>query len=757
MRKTRRQIHSLKILGDTDDRVPRSGGPDMPPDDFILPRRSEPTSMRLKARACRLPSWPIAEPILAACMITLVAGVAIVGQGDFHLPPRYDGAGYAVLARSLAEGSGYRAIDHPDRPRHAHFPPGYPLFLATLWRVMGYSVPAAHIASLLCSVGATLAAWLWFRRIYPRDVALVLGLALANNWAWGRAGSGIQSEPLYGLLCLLTILWSSWWVGRVRAGPLVLLGALLAACLMTRQVAIGLTLAVLTDLAIGWGWRRALAVGATTAVLFAPWVSWLVLVGASERTQASLLIAGSSGFFARLGSQFVFYLQRIPDQITGPIVEITTVIRPSAGAAAVANLWAVAVSAVAIWGWIRAIRQPRRRLAGLVPLLTLGLLLTWPYTEAGRFLIPLIPCLLIGAVEGTSGLIRRLKGSLGLKCSRRRARFVAAVVLLVASIPFTAHLLLSGRSRARDPGTRAFDMACAWIVEHADRPGPILTRHPGEVFLATGRQALEVTTSERASETDASPDAIAQTIANYGVAYLLVDEDRYLNAPPSPLHRFVAVFPHRLRLVWSSEPEPPVAAIYEVLPSPELGFRAGALEPQRPVVLVAMEAGLSQRRGAHENRLGSRWAVIVAADCEEPGIAGLRLGACEGEGRPGNAALDGPASVLVTRLIQGPIHHGDSPGAEHGPLIEDVGMLASAGEGHLEDEPTGIGLKLEVLRTLGAGFEEQLEDVAIPERVVAMGAVCLDLGVGHGSRVIQGLVVPDQIGSGPFSRRLRPV
>ena len=30
-------------------------------------------------------------------------------------------------ARSgLASGQGYRAIDHPDRPRHAHFPPGYP-------------------------------------------------------------------------------------------------------------------------------------------------------------------------------------------------------------------------------------------------------------------------------------------------------------------------------------------------------------------------------------------------------------------------------------------------------------------------------------------------------------------------------------------------------------------------------------------------------------------------------------------------------
>ena len=42
----------------------------------------------------------------------------------FHSPPRFDGAGYAVLAESLLAGQGYREIDHPERPPHAHYPPG---------------------------------------------------------------------------------------------------------------------------------------------------------------------------------------------------------------------------------------------------------------------------------------------------------------------------------------------------------------------------------------------------------------------------------------------------------------------------------------------------------------------------------------------------------------------------------------------------------------------------------------------------------
>ena len=324
--------------------------------------------------------------------------------------------------------------------------------------------PAAHLASCLCAVGATLAAWWWFRRIYPRDVALVIGLALAVNWAWSRAGTGIQSEPLYELLGQVTILVVCRWAGRGGVLTPIFLGVLLAACLLTRQIAIGLALAVVVDLAMSRRGRAALVVGATAAVLVAPWLAWLVVVGAGERTQASLLIEATSGFLTRLASQFVFYLQRIPDHITGPLVEIATRIRPSAGAAAWANLWALAASALVFWGWVIALYRPRRRLAGLIPLLTLGLLLAWPYTEAGRFLVPLIPCLLIGAVEGTSGLIRGIK-----RTSRSEALQAGEFASSRRCCSWSRHSPTPAipwpraARGAGDAANRDFDMACAGL------------------------------------------------------------------------------------------------------------------------------------------------------------------------------------------------------------------------------------------------------------------------------------------------------
>ena len=297
----------------------------------------------------------VRSSLVPACLVVLASAAATCGNASWSAPPRFDGAGYAVLARALLAGQGYRAIDHPDRPRHAHFPPGYPLLLAATWRLTGESAAAAHAVSALCTVGACLAAWLWFRRLMPGPASTLLGLALAVNWLWSRTGGAIQSEPLYLLLGQLTIL-------RVAAGgrrtampfrDAIVTGTLLAACLLTRHAAIGLAVAVLLELCLRRRWRDALAVAMVAGLLVAPWLIWMATAGPEGRTQAGLLVRGDGAWFSRIFDQLVFYVRRIPDQITGPFVEVGTVFRRSAVVSVVANFWAVAATAVVVVGWIR--------------------------------------------------------------------------------------------------------------------------------------------------------------------------------------------------------------------------------------------------------------------------------------------------------------------------------------------------------------------------------------------------------------------
>lgn len=479
------------------------------------------------------------RPALQGAIIGALATAAIAANLRLGAPPRFDGAGYAVLARSWLEGRGYREIDHPDAPRHAHYPPGYSLALAALWALTGPSAPAAHLLSLVGTVGATIAAWAWFRRLYPTRAAFGLGLALAVNWTWGRAGGEIQSEPLYLLLGQLAVLSAarfgprSGW--RAGIGPGVLLGA----CVLVRHVGIALALAVGLDLI----WKKrigaAVVVISTTLAVILPWVGWMAWVG--QRTQAELLVRG--GLIGRVAGQARFYLERLPDSWTGPLVEIATVFRPGWRLPALG--WALMATAVLIGGWIRLGWAPRRRLAALVPALTLPMLVVWPFTEAGRFLIPLVPFILLGMAEG----LAVLGGRLGL----RRARTRASALVLAGSIPYAGYAIVAQRAEAARRTHQDYDAACAWIArEGGGHPGPILTRHPGEAFWQTGRHAL--------APRDDSTEAIDALIRHYGVAYLLVDGERYMHAPASPLGRYVARRPDRVARTWAGDS----VAVFEV-------------------------------------------------------------------------------------------------------------------------------------------------------------------------------------------------
>jgi hypothetical protein len=477
-------------------------------------------------------------------VITLCSAASLAGNTSLHAPPRFDGAGYAMLADALATGRGYWNVALPEPTRHTHFPPGYPTALAALWSITGRSLPVAHLFSCACTVAATMVAWLWFRCLYPCRVALLLGLALAANWTWARSGGAILSEPMFLLLGQLALL-AGVYAGR-RGGiiPGIIIGALLAACALTRHVGLSVAGAVGIDLLIRRRGPTALGAGLTMGALLLPWVGWLILAGAPN--QASLLALNDQGLLNRITSLAIFYLQRLPDQLTGPLVEIGTVFQHRAWVKVAVNTWATVATGVLTIGLLLTLRIRRRRIAGLTAFATLTILLVWPFTEAGRFLIPLVPCLLVGAVEGLAPFITR--------CTSRRARSWAAFAVLAVSLPYATYAIVSARAEAQRRTYRDFDAACAWIARDSTRSGPVLARHPGEIFWLTGRRSLSPSSDD--------PTVIDESIDRFNVAFLLIDEDRYVNSQLSPLSRYVACRPNRLQEVWRSESGSSSVVIY---------------------------------------------------------------------------------------------------------------------------------------------------------------------------------------------------
>ncbi len=484
----------------------------------------------------------------------LAAAVAILPRLRSDEPPRYDGAGYATLARSLARGSGYRDITHPDATAHAHFPPGYPLALAAAFRLPGEQTRLAHGLSVGCTLIAVWAFWRSWLGTEARRVAYLLGLALAWNWTWVRAGGAIQSEPLFLALTGLTLLVAGWASRRGGLGRAAVVGLAVGLCILTRHVGACLTIAIGLDWWLKGRRTVTLAMLGVASAVVAPWVAWQARVG--RGTQAELFRPGTlAGLVA---DQVVFYARRLPDQVFGPFVEVATVFGRSPMVAAVATAGAFGFASVVVLGWVRLARDPRRRLGGLVPMATVPLLLAWPFTEAGRFLVPLVPFVLEGAVEGLAAIARRLGPA-------RRSRPIAAALVLAASIPYTAYSVIFDREGARIATHSEFDAACRWIAGRLDHPGPVLARHPADVAWLTGRHALSGDSGDIDGE-----------IRRRRVAFLLIDDARYVNAPASPLGSFARRSPDRVRLAWGGDGS---VRVYEVRPEPGAGQGGSAGVP----------------------------------------------------------------------------------------------------------------------------------------------------------------------------------
>ncbi len=519
--------------------------------------------------------------LVTGLAVALLSAFSVAANTRWNAPPRFDGAGYAVLAESLTTGQGYREIASPLAPRHAHFPPGYPAALALLWTATGRSVAAAHLLACACTIAATVFAWLWFHRLFPARTADLLGLALAANWTWGRIGGSIQSEPFYLLISLLAVHALTGTAARGGTARAIVAGLLVGATILTRHVGAMMLVAGVIDLVTRRRWREALTTGFLATIVVLPWALWLVRVG--HGTQPELLLRESLAALIR--SQSLFYLQRIPDQLTGPLVEIGTVFKRSAALTIAVNVWAVLATGLVVFGWLRALRRPRRRLSGLVAFSSLGLLLVWPFTEAGRFLIPLVPFILAGAVQGLGEVILRFplvvsprlsphslpisNGRSGgspnaplhtrpiKRTSRRQASDWAAGVILALALPYSVYAIATGRAEAQRGTYREFDSACAWIAREATQPGPILARHPGEVFWLSRRQAVVPSSDD--------PAELERLIDEFGVAYLLVDDDRYVNAKTSVLSRYVISFPDRVRRVGTWAGVERSVSVYEIV------------------------------------------------------------------------------------------------------------------------------------------------------------------------------------------------
>ncbi len=442
---------------------------------------------------------PAVQPAAAAPRLTgrpwaLAAGAVVAAVIAASLPGAlvgvfYDDGIYAVLARSLAEGRGYRLLHLPGAPAAVHYPFGYPLFLAALWK-LGPAFPAntgllLGANAVLMGVFAALAtAYLGPRLPLPRGVTALTVTAACLAVPMIAVATVLFSEPLF-LVLAAGALWSAD-AAREGAGPrgwrlAALAGVLAGLAALTRSIGVSVILGVVVAIGLRARGRGALAAGLAAAVL----MPWLVFARANAGATDPAMVSnyGTYGqFLAQAGTDWFS-----PGSLVDLLVPLGAVALPPLGTTARIVLGLAALAVMLRGGAVLLRRTPALAvmLVGYLAIVAL-----WPYGPS-RFLWGIMPWLAAALAAGVAVLWTADGAASGALRSRRALAAAAGAACAAGYLWTQSGGWLRGAATAAQRDISAtLGEVLPWIREGTDSTAIIAGEDEALLYLYTGRRAV---------------------------------------------------------------------------------------------------------------------------------------------------------------------------------------------------------------------------------------------------------------------------
>ncbi len=430
-------------------------------------------------------------PFVTAVAVALALGVFAMNPlpiGAFH-----DDARYLLLARSIAEGTGYRFVFVPGSPAGTHFPPAFPLVLAALWKIAPAFPASVTLFKLLNAAMLALAAAATF--VFARDrgglapwTAAGVALAFAGSVPVLFLDGVLFSEPFFtaGLLGALLVAERA----VSRADTRVALtkiafaaGLAIGAVTMIRTLGIALGVGFAITIVLRKQWRE-FAAGVTGIALFVvPWQLWTMHHGG----EIPPVLSGDYGTYgswvgAALHSEGSGFIVHVAEANLAGFRILLAVFGVSGALELVVAVPLIVALAI---GTARLARSAPVSVASAATYLLVVLI--WPGTP-DRFLWPAWPLLLTGIACGASEIV---------KWNTIRARVRIARAAMLAALGVCGLLFLRfnvGMYGTRDwegPARANAKLAVAASETAAQLPdGLIASEFDALVSLYTGHPAI---------------------------------------------------------------------------------------------------------------------------------------------------------------------------------------------------------------------------------------------------------------------------
>jgi 4-amino-4-deoxy-L-arabinose transferase-like glycosyltransferase len=335
-----------------------------------------------------------------------------------------DNASYYILGKALNAGEGFVNVNSIHKTPNNHFPPGYPVIISLIM-VFSSSFTAIKLVNGLFLLGSLVLSYFLIMKFTPNKwIAWITIIFLLTNSHILRYGTIMMSEIpfIFFTLLALTLFLKTYDPGKEKSIIYYLLAFIfLMIAFYLRTLGIALLAAFLFMMLkdIRNKWKYMLAYGGGFVLLFLPWLARSNRLGGNSYLSQLVMVnpyrpengkIGISDLFGRLFNNVERYITReIPDALF-PFKEFNY--REEIGTMEwIPGILIIALIIIGIW------KLPRFRwLAIIYFATTFFILLLWPDVWVGiRFVLPLVPLLIMAMLSGLQWLLTLLSGILNFK------------------------------------------------------------------------------------------------------------------------------------------------------------------------------------------------------------------------------------------------------------------------------------------------------------------------------------------------------
>ncbi len=453
-------------------------------------------------------------------LILLVAFVAAYAYTfDSKVAMLGDNAYYYTLGKALAQGEGYVNISRINKSPNNHYPPGYPAMISVLL-FFGSSIFAVKLMNGILLLGAVYILFELISHLLQSEklAFLILFLMVLNSHILYYASIMMSEIPFLffsGLSLLLFVKADKEYLSFKNYKLILSLLAMIMAYYI-RSLGIALLAGYLLYFVLEKQWKPALVYTGGLIIGVLPWfIRGQKLGGASYLKQLTLINpyqpnlgqADIGDFVARFFANFERYVTwEIPSALF-PIKQ------PQYGGEPTAAEWFVGLILLLLlfYGLFQT-GKFKWLLLGYV-LATFGILMIWPSVWIGvRFMVPMIPILLIGFFNALQLIISKVSVASGKKSFNP---LLLSVFVLFSFSPVSA--LNKQAKAAYTPAWKNYFAVAKWVNRNLD----------DGVVVSCGKPALfylEAETFTMRYKFAQNPDELIKDLEEKQVDYVVVDQ-----------------------------------------------------------------------------------------------------------------------------------------------------------------------------------------------------------------------------------------